>query len=64
MMSKEDALIIRNWRKVNSWRKIADLAAIQWPTKCIDAGNQAEGIGLCDEAARILGENPSKLPWN
>lgn len=65
-MTTEDALIIKKWRVAAgcSWRMIAYYAHEKWPDRNIDSGNQIDGMDLCTEAAKTLGEDPSTEPWN
>ncbi len=65
-MTKEEALIIKKFRveKNGTWRAVARMAAEKWPKKNYCNGNQIEGMILCEEAAKKLGENPYKNPWN
>jgi hypothetical protein len=56
--TKEEAKMIKHWRidRGCSWRKVAELAAAQWPDRHIESGHQIEGRMLCDEAMDLLGE--------
>ncbi len=57
-MTEEQALIIKHLRcnKGYSWRMIS---------KSIDDyEDQIHGRDLCNEAARLLGEDPNEVPWN
>jgi len=64
MMTTEDAKIIREFRQGATWRGVARLAAERWPERGYCNGNQLEGMELCKAAARVLGEDPWKEPWN
>lgn len=61
--TQQQALMIKNWRKTYSWRKIADKAAEEWPSLEIIPGHQMEGIEICQCAARALGEETNVEPW-
>ena len=63
-MNKQDALIIKDFRKNATWRMVAKLAAEKWPDRGYCSGNQIEGMELCQKAAQILGEDPWQEPWN
>lgn len=63
-MSVEDALIIKDFRKNHTWRGVAREAAERWPDRNYCNGNQIEGMLLCCTAAKTLGEDPNKYPWN
>lgn len=63
-LTKEEALKIRGWRKKGTWRWVATQAAEEWPDKKLCAGNQIEGMELCEAAANVLKQNPHKHPWN
>ena len=63
-MKKKDAFKIRKFRKSGTWRTVARLAFEEWPDRGYCNGNQIEGIELCKLAAKTLGENPNKSPWN
>ena len=63
-MTKSDALKIRAWREQGTWRWVATKAAEYWPDKGYNSGNQIEGMDLCYQAAKTLGESPQTKPWN
>ena len=63
-MTLKEAKQIRKWRKQGTWRWVAARAADKWPDKGINSGNQIDGMGLCFEAAQLLGEDSQKPPWN
>ena len=63
-LNKKDAKIIRKFRQAGTWRRVATLAAIEWPERNYLAGNQIEGMDLCYAASKTLGQNPDKEPWN
>ena len=63
-MTKEDAKIIKDFRMGATWRGVARLAAERWPDRKYSNGNQIEGMELCSKAAKVLGEDPFKPPWN
>jgi len=53
-----EAMLIKKWRTGGAtWRRIADFAAIIWPDRGYDAGNQLEGRELCQQAAITLDED-------
>jgi hypothetical protein len=62
-MSKEDALIIKGFRKNHTLRGVARVAAEYWPDRHYCNGNQIEGVELCCKAAETLGEKPTDEPW-
>lgn len=64
-MTREGALIIRTWRCELgcSWRRVAELAKLVWSKK-YPRTDQQHGRKLCVEAAKVLGEDPDREPWN
>lgn len=63
-LTDEMARQVRIWRvdKGETWRGVAGRADHLWDT---DSGsNQLFGRDLCEEAARLLGEDPNEEPWN
>lgn len=65
MLTKNDAIIIKEWRaKGATWRRIAEYAAEKWPERNYHSGNQLEGRELCQEASELLGENYREEPWD
>lgn len=50
---------IKEWRLKQgcSWRRIAELAAEEWPKKKYISGNQIEGRDLCNLAQDTLEED-------
>ncbi|MGV9339724.1 hypothetical protein [Streptomyces sp. NPDC003688] len=63
-LTPEMAAQIRTWRcdEDHSWRAVAQAASDLW---CSDMGsNQIFGRNLCVAAARLLGEDPCREPWN
>lgn len=62
--TKEDALIIRKFRKAGKWRHVARKAAEKWPDRGYLNSSTIEGLRLCWEAAKILNEDPRLKPWD
>ena len=63
-MDMTDALMIKTWRVTGAtWRRIAEYAAETWPDRGYESGNQIEGRELCQEAARVLGEDHRDNCW-
>lgn len=60
----EDAKVIREFRQIGTWRRVATLAAKRWPERDYLVGNQLEGMDLCYAAAKILGQDHNEEPWN
>ncbi|MFJ8444313.1 hypothetical protein [Kitasatospora griseola] len=63
-MTPEMAAQIRTWRcdEDCSWRAVAQAATELWGS---DRGsNQIYGEDLCIAAAKVLGENIDREPWN
>ena len=60
MITIEDALKIKEFRKTGTWRVVATRAALEWPERNYCSGNQIEGMELCSEASDILGEDLDK----
>jgi hypothetical protein len=64
-MTKEVAEYIKELRMgriMHSWRRIAELVCVEYPSAVeelgwdVDAsGNQSMGVDLCKEAAKVLG---------
>ena len=70
-MPRYIAEIVRAWRvdEHYTWRRIAHAAADNMSFRLIfkkwyPPSNQLVGMALCDRAARVLGEDFSKEPWN
>lgn len=67
-MTLERAKQIKVWRCMVgcTWRRVAELASEQWGTaaKWSPPSNQLAGLALCETAARRLGEDPEREPWN
>ncbi|MGV9453722.1 hypothetical protein [Streptomyces sp. NPDC003635] len=63
-ITQEMALQIRNWRvdEDYSWRAVAQAATDLWGSAY--GSNQLYGEDLCRVAARVLGEDPYRKPWN
>jgi len=73
MMTKSQALNIRVWRitKHYSWRSVARAAfgrvvSNEWKGWRLwdPPSNQVMGMALCEQAAKLLGENYRDPPWN
>jgi hypothetical protein len=60
----EMAVQIRRWRVDEdfTWRAVAQAATDLWGSEY--GSNQLFGEDLCVAAAKMLGENPHKEPWN
>ncbi|MEV4602116.1 hypothetical protein AB0K15_32570 [Amycolatopsis sp. NPDC049253] len=58
------AQLIRTWRGEGekTWRSIAALVTEHLGLP--HSTNQAAGQQLCEKAARLLGEDPNRDPWN
>ncbi|UWE08218.1 hypothetical protein [Actinacidiphila bryophytorum] len=63
-ITPEMAVRIRVWRVVEelSWRAVAQAASDLWDAEY--GGNQLYGRDLCAAAAKVLGEDPHREPWN
>ncbi|MET7991086.1 hypothetical protein ABZU76_09265 [Amycolatopsis sp. NPDC005232] len=58
---------IRRWRGLDeaTWRRIASLVtAVPARLGLPHSTNQIAGQRLCEDAARMLGEDPNREPWN
>ncbi|MYQ47860.1 hypothetical protein GTW40_22890 [Streptomyces sp. SID4985] len=55
---------IRTWRcdEDYTWRAVAQAASDLWGSE--RGSNQLFGRDLCVAAARLLGEDPDREPWN
>jgi hypothetical protein len=67
-MTEEEARLIKQWRVYDlcSWRMVAQ-NAYRYGIDNSDwepPDNQIVGRELCDKAAKILGEDANKHPWN
>jgi hypothetical protein len=59
-----ESMLVKKWReKGATWRRVADYAALMWPDRGYNSGNQIEGRDLCQEAATILGEDYREGVW-
>jgi hypothetical protein len=59
-----ESMLIKKWRSNGaSWRRVAEYAALMWPDRGYDSGNQIEGRDLCQEAAILLGEDYREGDW-
>lgn len=65
-LTKERAELVKAWRtKGASWRWVASKAYYVWDEPSwLCEGHQIYGMRLCEVAATLLGEDPSKEPWN
>ena len=64
-MTIADAEVIRMWRTAGcTWRRIAELASVEWPQWGIIPGHQQSGIDICQRAADMLDEDCGAAPWN
>ncbi len=63
-LTVERARQVRAWRvdKGETWRGVAGRADCLWGSD--SSSNQLFGEDLCGAAARLLGEDPNKEPWN
>jgi hypothetical protein len=63
-VSPEEAGLIRRLRveKAYSWRAVARFYSRVWHTPW--GGNQIAGMVICEKAAKLLGEDFMKPPWN
>ncbi len=71
----EEATRIKSYRCHNNtcagtWRYVAACAHAHYHSKAYEyidwypASNQLMGMALCANAAKVLGEDPDKEPWN
>ena len=66
-MSTDEAEVVRAWRvgKRKTWRSVARAAYRHWWWSFwAPPSNQIAGMSLCDQAAKLLGEDYLKAPWN
>ena len=64
-MTRELAVKIRELRVADeslTWRGVAGNISAEFGLSC--GTNQLFGRDLCNAAARLLGEDPDKEPWN
>jgi len=63
-ITREMAAQIRTWRcdENYSWRAVAQAVSDRWGSEW--GSNQLFGEDLCRAAAKLLGENPCREPWN
>lgn len=63
-VTRERAEQIRVWRVDEgcTWRGVASAATVAWAIR--EEANQMLGVELCQAAARVLGEDARKDPWN
>ncbi|MER5500254.1 hypothetical protein ACFYXP_26920 [Streptomyces sp. NPDC002466] len=63
-ITPEMAAQIRSWRVDQdfTWRAVARAASERWGSG--RGGNQLYGKELCVAAAKVLGEDPCREPWN
>ena len=67
MLTLEQCIYIKELRcgKItHSWRRISELYCEKYRVEWDLHGNQMHGIDLCEEAAKLLDENPHEEPWN
>lgn len=66
LMTPERAQRIKELREDNSWRSIALQTHEDWGTDAtwMPESNQLAGMSLCEFAAKMLGEDYEKEPWN
>ncbi len=67
LVTKKRAEIIRELRctKHYSWRLVAQTCYQSWlGADWSPPANQIMGTALCEQAARVLGEDPHQEPWN
>jgi len=64
VMTEEYALEIKELRKTGTWRYVSEVFGERHPDLDIDAGNQIDGMELCESAAAYLGELSSSPEWN
>jgi hypothetical protein len=55
---------LRCGKVTHSWRRIAEIIASEYPGEGITSGDQMDGKWLCDDAAKLLGEDPGNGEWN
>lgn len=65
-MTREKAEFVRRLRvdEGYSWRAVARECSDAWKGDWSPPSNQIMGMCLCDVAARVLGEDFNKEPWN
>ena len=63
-LDKPRAKVVRHLRVMQgfSWRAVARRCALLW--KAPWGGNQIAGMVICEQAAKMLGEDFMKEPWN
>ncbi len=63
-ITPEMAVQIRTWRVEEdySWRAVTQAASDPWGSEY--GSNQLYGQDLCFAAAKLLGEDPYREPWN
>ena len=63
-LDRETAKLVKQLRVEEdfSWRAIARWCAMRW--KAPWGGNQIAGMTICEKAAKLLGEDFLKEPWN
>ncbi|MBC8276209.1 MAG: hypothetical protein H8E40_14745 [Chloroflexi bacterium] len=63
-LGKKDASLVRQLRveKNLSWRAVARYYSIVWSAPW--CGNQIAGMVICEKAAKLLGEDFLRPPWN
>ncbi|MFJ6769451.1 hypothetical protein ACIQOV_00470 [Kitasatospora sp. NPDC091257] len=63
-LTTEMAVQIRTWRVDEdfTWRSVARAATDLWGSEY--GSNQIYGRDLCVAAAKVLGEDPDREPWN
>jgi hypothetical protein len=62
-LTPDHAKQVRQWCVDGAtWRSVAHYAFEKWGAG--DAGHQLFGRDLCNESARMLGEDPHAEPWN
>jgi hypothetical protein len=63
-VNSETAKLVRRLRvgKDCSWRAVARFWSLLWGAPW--GGNQIAGMVICDKAAKLLGEDFMKPPWN
>jgi peptide methionine sulfoxide reductase MsrB len=64
ILTVDEAEKIKDFRMTSSWREVANKADDEWPDRGYMRDDQGMGVYLCDEAAKVLGDDQNRFPWN
>lgn len=66
LMTPDRAAAIKGLRETCSWRVVAEITHSEWGSDATwtPTSNQLAGMALCEFAAKMLGEDYEKEPWN